>query len=214
MNVWPFVLRRISVMLMFVVIAMGAMTFRVISDGNEELAKSDAAFNAGDLRNAMFHARRAATLYAPGAEHVTRAYERLAAIAVGAEAEGRTRIAFLAWQAMRAAALETRHLWVPHQAELERADQNIARISQRLKAERNSGLANQAPRAQRPEFSGPRPFWVTILGAGFALTALGLGIFAFRGISREGKFLRARAGLGLALAILGAACWTLAVYKA
>ena len=45
-------------------------------------------------------------------------------------------------------------------------------------------------------------------------TLTGLGLFAFRGLNRSGKLSFQRARLGLLLFAIGAACWTLAAYKA
>ena len=103
---------------MLVVIALGVMTYRAVRDGNQALRASDLAFNRGDLADAVLHARRAATAYAPGAPHTRAARERLRAIAVGSEAAGDAETARLAWGALRAAALETRHVTVPYAAEL------------------------------------------------------------------------------------------------
>jgi uncharacterized membrane protein YidH (DUF202 family) len=55
---------------------------------------------------------------------------------------------------------------------------------------------------------------VLVLAAGFVLSALGFGLTALRGITRDGKFVSAKARLGLFIALAGVACWTLAVYRA
>ena len=81
-------LQRLALVAFFLVSIVAALTGRVIWEGQAELTASDSAFDAGDLRLALEHARRGATLYAPGAPYVERAYERLIAIALGAEAAG------------------------------------------------------------------------------------------------------------------------------
>jgi len=199
-----------------VVLILGVFSARVILEGQSELSASDAAFDRGDLGAALDHARRGATLYAPGAPHVERAYERLAALALGAEAAGQAKIAFLAWQAVRSAALESRHVWLPRQAELERANQNLARLEAVARDSAGSDrekTQNQALARLRAD-DAPDPAWIAVLGAGFLLALAGLGLFAFRGLDRTGEVSFRRARLGLLLFAIGAACWTLAAYKA
>ena len=124
------VLRTIALSLLVIVLALAALTARAMLEGRRELAESDAAFDQGDLHGATEHARRAAVLYAPGAPHVPKAYARLTAIAVGAEAAGDRREAESAWRAIRGAALETRHLWIPERAHLARANEALARLAE------------------------------------------------------------------------------------
>src|SRR4051812_22237579 len=108
---------RLAMFAFSAVLVLTVFSARVITEGQAELAESDAAFDRGELASSLDHARRAATLYAPGAPHVERAYERMTALALGAEASGQPKLAFLAWQAMRSAALESRHVFLPRQAE-------------------------------------------------------------------------------------------------
>jgi hypothetical protein len=207
---------RLALFAFSVVLILGVFSVRVILEGESELSASDAAFDRGDLSSALDHARRGATLYAPGAPHVERAYERLNALALGAEAAGQSKIAFLAWQAIRSAALESRHVWLPRQAELERANQNLARleaVARDTAASDRQKTQNQALTRLRAD-DAPDPAWIAVLGAGFLLALAGLSLFAFRGLNRTGQVSFQRARLGLLLFAIGAACWTLAAYKA
>jgi hypothetical protein len=212
-------LQRLSLFAFFLVAIAAALTGRVVLEGQAELAASDMAFDAGDLRPALEHARRSATLYAPGAPHVERAYERLVAIALGAEAAGLPKTAFLAWQGVRSAALESRHVWVSHPAELERANQNLSRLEAVARGSGSNGDTEQGKVQQQAQArleadSAPAPGWIAVLGAGFLLALAGLALFAFQGLDKAGKVSVRRAQVGLALFALGAACWTLAAYKA
>lgn len=209
-------LKRLAWLTFMVVLGCAAFSARVIVEGQAELGASDAAFDRGELGSALDHARRSATLYAPGAPHVDRAFARLNAIALGAEASGQPKVAFLAWQAMRAAALESRHVLLVHEAELELANQNLARLEA---LERNQGeserLKNQAQALTRLSTDdAPAPGWIAVLGLGFSLALLGLALFAFQGVDRAGKVSFGRARLGLVLFVIGAACWTVAAYRA
>jgi hypothetical protein len=209
-------LQRLALFAFFLVSIVAALTGRVILEGQAELAASDTAFDAGDLRPALEHARRSATLYAPGAPHVERAYERLIAIALGAEAAGLPKTAFLAWQGVRSAALESRHVWVAHATELERANQNLSRLEAlaRGSGDTEQGKVQQQALARLDSDSAPAPGWIAVLGTGFLLALAGLALFAFQGLDKAGKVSVRRAQLGLALFAIGAACWTLAAYKA
>ncbi|MBK7586661.1 MAG: hypothetical protein IPI67_41555 [Myxococcales bacterium] len=181
------------------------------------MRESDAAFNRADLPTATLHARAAAVLYAPGAPHVQRAYDRLIAIATGAEAAGQRRIAESAWRAVRGAALETRHLWVVHRAELDRADDNLARLSQLGEQPDMSGdprLALERAKAELARDDAPSAAWVIGLSLGFALAAAGLATVGFWGVTPRGQLVFGRAKLGIALSLFGALVWTLAVWKA
>jgi hypothetical protein len=209
-------LRRLVWLSFMVVLGFAVFSARVILEGASELSASDAAFDRGELGAALDHARRSATLYAPGAPHVERAYARLNAIAVGAEASGQAKIAFLAWQAVRSAALESRHVLLPHEADLERANQNLARLEA---LERNQDdterTKNQAQALSRLSADdAPAPGWIAVLGLGFSLALAGLALFAFHGVDRAGKVSLGRARFGLVLFAIGAACWTVAAYRA
>jgi hypothetical protein len=208
--------RRVSLALTLVVLALAAMTFRVVQDGEAALAESDRAFNRGDLANAVLYARRAAIAYAPGAPHTRAALARLRAVAVGSEGTGDIPSARLAWGAIRAAAFETRFVVAPYAAEREEADRALARLltepASTDPAARARSLAKaRALLAQTP---GPAPAASALLLAGLFLAAAGLGVLALRGLTREGRVLPRGFWLGVALFAAGVACWTLAAYQA
>jgi len=208
-------LRRAAWTLLMLLLAAAALTGRVVYDGEREMRLSDAAFDRGDVRLAATHARRAAVLYAPGAPHVGPAYARLVAIATGAEAAGDIDVAKMAWRSVRGAALETRHLWIVHRAELERANGNLARL-QCLGSEANAdstGMA-KAALAELRQDDAPRSAWIGLLVVGFSLAVAGLFLVAWRGVTPAGALVPSRAKLGILLALIGAACWTVAAYQA
>lgn len=208
--------QKLALACFFVVFAFAALCVRAVVEGESEIAASDAAFDKGDLPAAIEHARRSATAYVPGAPHVGRAYERLRAIALGAEAAGQPAVAFSAWQAVRSAALESRHLSTPRAAELERANQNLARLELLARpVEGETGIRQQKLALGRLSTEpGPQGGWLLLLGASFCLTLAGLGLFAWRGLDVSGRLNGARSLWGLGLVLIGAACWTLAVLRA
>lgn len=208
--------RRASLGLTFVVLALAAMTFRVVRDGEAALAESDAAFHQGDLANAVIHARRAAIAYAPGAPHTRAALARLRAVAVGSEGVGDVGSARLAWGAIRAAAVETRSLTEPYAAERAEADRALARLSALPVATDPDVQARAVERAERAlaALPGPSPFSSVLLVLGLGTAGLGLALVALRGLTREGRLLPRGFAVGVAVFVLGVACWTFAAYRA
>jgi hypothetical protein len=208
-------LRRLSLTLVLVALAVATLTARVVVDGERALALSDEAFDRGDVRAATLQARRAAVLYAPGAPHVEPAYQRLEAIAKGAEAAGEREVARQAWEAIRSAALETRHVWIPRSAELQRANRNLMRLQ--LSAEGPpDARRDEAGRAlaELARDDSPRAPWIALLAAGFSFALAGLGGFAWRGVTPDGDLVPGSVRVCVALVVVGAVCWTVAVLGA
>jgi hypothetical protein len=183
--------RRISFALTVCLLALGAMTFRVVREGEAALAESDGAFNRGDLANAVLYARRAAVAYAPGAPHTRAALARLRAVAVGSEGVGDAASARLAWGAMRAAAVETRSLTEPYAAEREEADRALARLLVAPATNDPEVRARAITKAREAlaRLPGPTPGSSVLLLIGFALAGLGLGFVSVRGLTREGRLI-------------------------
>jgi hypothetical protein len=207
-------LRRAALTVLLGLLALAALTASVLAQGEAAMERSDAAFNEGDLPNAVLHARTAATLYAPGAPHVSRAYDRLTAVAVGAEVSGQKAIAQAAWSAIRAAALETRHLHVSRPDVLERANRSLSRLSAQSPAAEGTldGRKQALEHLSRDE--APRAHWVLVLALGFTLAAAGIIVIASKGVTADGGIIRRWAVYGLLMTAIGAACWTLAVLQA
>ncbi|HTQ02395.1 MAG TPA: hypothetical protein VMI54_01010 [Polyangiaceae bacterium] len=205
-----------SLALTLVVLALAAMTFRVVRDGEAALAESDRAFNRGDLATAVLYARRAAIAYAPGAPHTRAALARLRAVAVGSEGTGDVLTARLAWGAIRAAAVETRFVVEPYASERDEADRALARLLTEPQASDANARTEELAKAREllARTPGPTPGASALLLAGLALAGFGLGVVALRGVTREGRVLARPLVLGLALFAVGVACWTWAAYRA
>jgi hypothetical protein len=211
-------LRQVGAALVWSVAALslfgGVATWRALSDGERELRASDAAFDANDLHGAIEHARRAASAYVPGASHVHRGYERLLAVARGAEATGRPELAMLAYQAERAAVLESASLLQPFPERLEEANRNLARLA----ANQTSAEAERAETAQRlfkraqAEGAG-RSGWGALLAGGLFVSALGLAWFAAQALAPAGRVDWRRGRWGLLVFVAGAALWALAALR-
>ncbi|HEV8245199.1 MAG TPA: hypothetical protein VGP93_05500 [Polyangiaceae bacterium] len=203
-------LRALSLGLTFSVLTLGVLTARAVLEGQAELALSKSAFDRGQLGEAVLHARRAATAYAPSAPHVDAAYARLRSIALGSEAAGDAQTARLAWGAIRSAALESRHVLSPHEADRQEADRQLLRLSSEGAPKKTAPTAKLA----LDERNGPRPGWAALLVLGFGLALGGLGFIALRGVASDGRIQTRPALLGLLLGLAGAACWTLSLYWA
>lgn len=187
-------------------------TLRAVLDGEREIAASDQAFDANDLHASIQHARRAASAYAPGASHVQLGYQRLVAIARGAEAIGKPDIAVQAWQAQRAAVLESASLLRPFPERLEEANRNLARLQASRAAEPQR--AEHAERLfKRAQAQGAwRPAWGALLAGGLLGAGLGLAWFARAALGKDARLDWYRGRWGLALFALGAALWAFAAF--
>ena len=203
-------LRGAALVLLLVTLALAGITARAIQTGEREMDASDAAFDRGDVAAALAHARKAAVSYAPGAPHVSAAFGRMTAVAIGSEARGDSQTAILAWEAVRGAALETRHVVVARRADLDRADKNLARL---LTGASDREERKRAYAALRRD-TAPRARWVALLFAGFLLSFAGLAWIALRGISRSGELAPRPARLGVLLTVIGVVAWSVAVYAA
>jgi hypothetical protein len=189
-------------------------TARATWDGERELALSDAAFDSNDLRGAIQHARRSASAYVPGASHVERAHARLLAVARGAEAAGKPDVALLAWQAERAAVLESASLFQPFPERLEEANRNLARLTA-MKTEGDPArgeLLERLFKEAQSESARRAPFGA-LLPSGLALAAVGMWWFGARAVSEDGRISWLRGRWGILLFVCGAGLWALGTFR-
>jgi hypothetical protein len=197
-------------------LGLSAMTVRALSAGESALERAEAAFDRGELRESVREARRAASLMVPGASHVEAAFTRLMVVARGAEAAGELELARLAWEAVRAAALEGQSSFGPASDHLSRANENLSRLAARGSAGRGLEAPEGLERELQRELSRTvtrRAGWSLALGAGLVLAALGLGWAALRGIRADGRLVARELWIGAVMASAGAAFWALAVYR-
>jgi hypothetical protein len=198
---------------------LAAATARVIVAGEREIALSTAALRASDPHAAALHARRAAGWYAPGAPHVRVAYERLIALATAAEGLGDRETALFAWNGVRTAAIETQWLLTPHEEDLTRANQAIARISAAIPGPISA--RNDPPQViERKHFEtlardeAPRTAWIAALVLAFVLWTGGAAWTSRRALTPSGRLLGSKALPGLAALALGIGVWLLAFWRA
>ncbi|HEY4121744.1 MAG TPA: hypothetical protein VGM56_27950 [Byssovorax sp.] len=213
------VLRRALQAVAIVAIGVAAVTARVAVAGEEEIARSTDELRSGHAMEAAQHAGRAAAWYAPGAPHVRVAYARLIALATAAEGVGDRDTALFAWRAVRGAAIETRWIVTPHERDLARADEAIARLA--AAAPRPVGTrVDPSSEVQREQLAAlardesPDVAWVIALVAGAFALGLGVLITVRRGLTETGQLLWLRARPGLALAALGFVLYAIALWRA
>jgi hypothetical protein len=116
--------------MMLIVTAGVTLTAR----GRAEMEQSDTAFDKGELQLSVRHAEKAALAYVPGAEHVLAAYERLEAIARGAESEDNIPLALISWDALRLVHARTSYPGRPRSDIEDRAMQALQRLRARDQA--------------------------------------------------------------------------------
>ena len=210
-------LRRLALMSLVACVGLALLTARAVERGEAAVLASDRAFDQGKLHEAAHYARQAAVYYAPGAPHLRAAYERLRAVAVGAEAAGDRDTARFAWNAMRSAVLETRHVRVAFPEELAAANRALARLEVQGDApvSRRERLV-QIKVAERDlsQAAGTRTGWLALLGLGFVATVLGLAGFTLSGAQLRGRARPWALCTGGLVTFLGAVCWAWAVVSA
>lgn len=185
-------------------LALAVVVARVAVDGRAALRAGEAAEARADAEEAIRHYGDAARLYLPGAGHVTRALDRLEAIAAAAEEAGAPDIARRALEAFRAAALGTRSFYTPHAGRLPAIERRLAALLAELEDPRVDPGASRAAReawhaarlARRP---GPALPYVLLALAGLALW-VGAAVGFFRAGLDPG--LRLRRGPAIAAGVI------------
>jgi hypothetical protein len=188
-------LRSVAAGAALLLLVFALVAYRVSERGAYDLAESDRAFDTGRLELAVEHARRAAAAYVPAAPHMRLGFERLHAVARGAERTRDLALARAAWRAVRAAAIESQHLWQPHAAELATADLELRRLS---------GEVGRTPPAAAP---APAPRVVGLL-LGAAIGLGGLLAACSQAAYDEVSNTRRRKRIALLSCALGAAIWS------
>jgi hypothetical protein len=205
---------------LFVVVLGGAaVTFRVLYAGEQAIAASTAALEAGDANLAIDEARAAATWYAPGAPHVRVAYGRLMALGKEAEARHQKDVALRAYRAVITASASTTWARTPHEGDAQRARESIARIE--ATSDRPIGSASDpasvieakllADMAREP---GPKRTWTVVLAGSFLAVLAGIGLVLGRAVDESGRLHARPAWLGAAIATIGVAGYALALWLA
>lgn len=203
--------RAIGRALLLAVVLFGALTARVVFEGERQIQESTRALEAGDAETAIFHARAAALWFAPGAPHVRVAYGRL--MALGKEAEERKLwdTALSAYRGVVSASASTRWLVRPHASDVSLAEAAIERIETKKRAGAPAAPSESLdpPRAEPSTFA-PRSFLV----AGFLGTIVGLALLLRRGVDETGRLIVRQALPGLLLSALGLVLYVVSLFLA
>ncbi len=184
---------------------LGLLVFRAHRAGEAAMVQSDKSFDRGELAASLSSARDAAGWYFSAAPHVERAYDRMLAIALGAERSGDSKMAVRAYATMRGVIYETSHAWSNRQLLLERANSGMIRLLPRdreLDAQALEGLARDY--AAMP---GPKPVFKLATSAAVLLLVLAGWLIIAR---RELRYL----SLGVLTAGCGLFLWVFAALGA
>lgn len=202
--------RAVARALLLVVLLFGALTARVVFEGERQIRESTQALEAGDAEAAIFHARAAALWFAPGAPHVRVAYGRL--MALGREAEERKLwdTALSAYRGVVSASLSTRWLVQPHAADATLAEAAIERIETRKRA----GATEETETVLSTPAEASAPSMRVLLAAGFVATIGGLALLLLRGVDETGRLLGRRALPGIFVAVLGVGLYVVSLFLA
>lgn len=212
----PSIRRQVFTCVALLVVALAAWTFRVVWGGEAELRRSDDALERGEVEEAVVHARRAASFYAPWAPHVSDAYRRMIALATAAEEHHRRDTATFAWRSVRQAALDTRWLMAPHAPDCERAEREVARLSALGVHENVSPdpLIESRQLALLRHDDRPRVGWTLVLLLGMLTAGAGI-FFASDAVAGSAGRLDLRQGKRpLLVAAVGVLAWLLAWWQA
>lgn len=196
-------LRAMATFLCMTLAVVALVTYRTEQQGAALMAQSDRAFDAGQLEVSVRHARRAATLYVPGATHVARGYARLRAVALGAERSRDVELALTAWRALRAAAIETRHVFQPNAAELHEANASLARLM---------GAPPPAPSSREAGVMSAGSVLVAV--SGFACAVFAALLLCFGGATRAARWAPQRVVIPALLLAAGMISLSLALISA
>ncbi len=203
--------RAVARTLLLVVALLGALTARVVFEGERQISESTKALEAGDAETAIFHARSAALWFAPGAPHVRVAYGRLMALGKAAEERRLWDTALSAYRGVVSASASTRWLSRPHASDASLAQAAIERIEtkQRAGAVAEPGESLAAPQ-QEPSTLSARGFLV----AGFLGTIGGLALLLLRGVDETGRLAGRKALPGMLLSAFGLALYVVSLFLA
>jgi hypothetical protein len=204
--------QRAIIIAAIVLAGLAALGIRVVREGRSALAEGDDALEAKRPGDAIAAWETAARWYLPGAPHVDEAYDRLLDFA-------RTHNSLTAWRAVRGAALATRSLWTPHEADLAEANAAIAQLSaddpdaaraggtdRGLRVAWHAGQLASDPRPSRPATA------LAILGIISWLA--GIAVLIRRGVDDDNKLVRRNALVGAAMAVGGVLAWAVGLYSA
>jgi hypothetical protein len=179
------------------------LLFRASHAGDRAMAESDVHFDRGAVERSLISARQAFGWYFPFAPHVERAEQRLVSIAIGAEATGDSKMALLAWGAIRGVLHETRHPWSGHDALVDQADFALARLLPRAVGVLTEPASDEQLRAQYQRRETPQPVFYAATSFGAALLAIAAGLLLTRRELRHLTF-------GVALGSVGLFLWVFA----
>ena len=173
-------------------------TVRILLDGRRHIEEAERLNREGDPAAAFAALEDAARAYVPGSPYPEKALREMALMARGAHMRGKIDAARERWRSVRRSVLATRHITIPHEDYLARAERQIALLE-------SPSQGAEAKPLERPR--DPSPILALLLFAGLviwisssAVLASGLGSSRVGGRSRT----RTAAWIG---SVAGLALW-------
>ncbi len=191
--------RYIGGILLGLAVLVGTATLRMISDGKAHLDEARRLLESGNRQTAVTYFEDAAKAYVPGSPYPKRALQELRILAKGAEMRGDLLGAVTIWEAMRRAAIATRHLYQPNQTILVDAEREIVR----LRGFKQPSETNRPNPIQRPQ--DPTPLGAIALFIGVVSWIFGAIVLCLippsrqltHSIRRKGAWIACLGGLAL-----------------
>jgi hypothetical protein len=195
-------------------VVLSVVVLRVLGSARSELREADALFAQQDIDGAVVHYRRAARWYAPGSPYHVEALDRLARIGSEARARGDVELALRAQRAVRGAIMATRSFYVPEQARLRAADEQIAALMAEqpapgVDAGKSKDQIRREHLALLRQDPGPSVLWTCVLLLGFAAWVFAAFAFAARAIDAQDRWVVAEARKWGAVIVVGFALFVL-----
>ncbi|HLT36090.1 MAG TPA: hypothetical protein VK034_07385 [Enhygromyxa sp.] len=199
---------QLAVILVASVSLLAPLCGRTLVDGRAELARAEAAAEAGDHDAAIRHLGRAARFRLPLANHDELALSRLRELALDAEAGDRTSTALAAWRELRSALIGTRVLDVADPELLAEANAAIVdlMIHEARAADRPIARERWADELEQDLAPRHRSLLAAACFAGWLVACVG---FFVRGIDGKGRLIPRPALRWGGLALLLLVAWLL-----
>jgi hypothetical protein len=209
------VVRKLVLVLAFVLAAGGVLAIRVVVEGRSALADGEALLAAGQVPDAIRTFEASARWYLPLAPHVDDAYARLRELTGSKDPA----VALLAWRAIRSASRATRSLWTPHADDAAAADRAIAQLSARHPEAATAGGSTVELRelwhsARLARDLRPSPGAAAIAALGILTWLAGFVWLVRRGVDERGVLVRRPALVAATTIVVGFVLWAAGLYNA
>ncbi len=181
---------------------LAVASVRVILDGRSNFERAQRHERAGETDLAFAAMEDTARSYIPGSPYPSRALSKMMIMARGAEMRGNLQDARRAWESVRRSVLATRHVYIPNLDTLERAEQELERLT--TLGDDKDEQAQGSAIVRRP--SDPSPLASLFLFAGLVMWLGGSAIVFLLAPRSAGASTRRRV-YGWLICLVGLGMW-------